>query len=314
MNLADAAYYSDEHGLYHNHCQAMGTRLDVILHGVERPSGDQAFKMIYSTVSELELILSRFDENSPISMINHLASKNAVVAGDDLFSILSMCKDYHERTSGLFDSGIGRVIAGIRNGNTEPDTIREMLEHSGMDNIILEPGNKSVRFLDDYVEIDLGGFGKGYALDRIKSRLISIGISDAFISFGDSSILALGNHPYGQGWKSGVNHLFKPGESLFAFDLMNESLSTSGTGPGKSRDHLAGHILHPVKGFLEPGLLHISVTSESAVDAEVLSTAMIAATEEEKGMLLERFPGCRAVQVTYDDAGNASVRELHNNN
>ena len=34
----------------------------------------------------------------------------------------------------------------------------------------------------------------------------------------------------------------------------------------------------------------------------------------EKGVLLERFPGCRVVQVTYDDAGNASVQELNNHN
>jgi thiamine biosynthesis lipoprotein len=313
MNPVEAAYYSDEYRLYHNHSQAMGTRLDVVLLGVDKSGGDQAFKMISAAVSELELILNRFDENSTISMINHLASKKSVAAGGDLFSILSICRDYHKRTFGIFDAGIGKVTAGIRNGNTEPEVIRELLEHSGMDNIILDPGNKSVRFLDDRVEIDLGGFGKGYALDRIKSRLTGIGISDAFISFGDSSILAMGNHPHGKGWKSGISHLFKPGENLFAFDLMNESLSTSGTCPGKSRDHLAGHILHPVKGFLKPGLLHISVTAELAVDAEVLSTAMVAATEEEKGMLLERFPGCRAVQVTYDDAGNTSVQEIHNN-
>ena len=191
-------------------------------------------------------------------------------------NILIKCREYNTLTLGKFDVTLlplqqfwqKQQMNGFDSNQVRTDELTNILDKTGMKHIIMNPDNYSVKFDRSGINIDLGGFGKGYALDRIKARLIGIEISDVFISFGDSSILALGNHPHGQGWKSGINHLFKPGESLFVFDLMNESLSTSGTGPGKSRDHLTGHILHPVRGFLEPGFLHVSVTSELAVDAD----------------------------------------------
>jgi hypothetical protein len=96
-----------------------------------------------------------------------------------------------------------------------------------------------VPFRNEVVQVDFGGFGKGYALERIRKLLLSHGILNAFISFGESSVLALGNHPHGTGWKAGVNHQMITGNSLFSFDLQNESLSTSGM----------GQILYPFRGI-----------------------------------------------------------------
>jgi thiamine biosynthesis lipoprotein len=311
MNLSSTAYYSSEFGLYHNHCPAMGTRLDVLIHGVEKPEGDKAFERVYGIVTGLDSLLSHFDENSPVSMINRLCSRKAIVAAEEVFNVLILCREYYDRTSGLFDVGIGKATSLLKEGKGDSGRILELLRLSGIENVVLDPDRNSVRFLSEAVEIDLGGFGKGYALERVKSALNRLGISDAFITFGDSSILAFGNHPHGPGWKSGISHLFKTGESLYDFHLKNESLSTSGTVPGNARMDLPAHILHPVRGLLETGYRHISVVSKLATDAEVLSTALLAATEHERTEVLQKFPDCRAVEVKYDDRGNASVRTLN---
>ncbi len=114
-----------------------------------------------------------------------------------------------------------------------------LLDSSGMKQVILDRDKMTIRFRNEVVQVDFGGFGKGYALERIRKLLLSHGILNAFISFGESSVLALGNHPHGVGWKAGVNHQMITGNSLFSFDLQNESLSTSGM----------GQILHPVRGI-----------------------------------------------------------------
>jgi len=290
----------------------MGTRLDVLLHGVEQDTGGQVFEKVYQMISSLEQNLSRFDENSAISTINRLGSKKDLVISDEIYSILSACKEYHEKTLGLFDIGIGRVTAEIRNGTVNKDEIKGMLEKSGIENIILNQEKSAVRFRSEQIELDLGGFGKGYALEQLKSLLIRMEISDAFISFGNSSILALGNHPHGQGWKSGISHLLKQGESLFEFELKNESLSTSGTSPDNTRGDRIGHILHPEKGLVETGFKHISVASGQAVEAEVLSTALMAASDKEMIEILSYFPDCRAIEVKYDEDGTALLRNLNN--
>ena len=290
----------------------MGTRLDVLLHGVGQETGEQILERVYAIITGLEENLSRFDENSAISKINRLGSKKDLVISRELFSILNTCKDYHEKTFGLFDIGIGRVTDEIRNGKVNPDEIEEMLQKSGIDNIILDQEKSAIRFRSEDIEIDLGGFGKGYALEQLQSLLIRIGIPNAFISFGNSSILALGNHPHGEGWKSGINHLLKPGESLFEFNLKDESLSTSGTSPDTTRGNKAGHILHPDRGLVETGYKHISVASRQAVEAEILSTALMAATDKEINDILNHFPDCRAVEVKYNEEGTAFLRNLNN--
>lgn len=294
--------------MYHNHARAMGTRLDMVMHGIERAEGDRVFDRVLSMVSAIEAMLSRFNEHSPVSQLNRLGSRKSVEVEPELFDLLVLCREYYEKSGGLFDIAIGKATG--EPGKGDPETIRKLLENSGMDKVELLPGSHSVRFHSDDVELDTGGFGKGYALDRVKSVLLDIGIYSAFISFGDSSILAMGDHPHGTGWKSGINHLFRPGESLYTFDLMNESLSTSGIGPNNIRANPEAHIIHPTRGGIQMDFRHISVASPSAMEAEVLSTALVAGDEEEKAVLIGNFPDCRAIEIEYGPEENFRIRVL----
>ncbi|MCK4854187.1 MAG: FAD:protein FMN transferase [Bacteroidales bacterium] len=131
---------------------------------------------------------------------------------------------------------------------------------------------------------------------------------NAFISFGESSVLALGNHPHGVGWKAARNHQMITGNSLFSFDLQNESLSTSGISQGDTGN--MGQILNPVRGITDTRYHHISIKSSSATEAEILSTAMIAANEAEREKILSHFPKCQAVGIAYDRDGKATVDML----
>ncbi|MCK5463427.1 MAG: FAD:protein FMN transferase, partial [Bacteroidales bacterium] len=146
--------------------------------------------------------------------------------------------------------------------------------------------------------------------ERIRKLLLSHGILNAFISFGESSILALGNHPHGAGWKAGVNHQMITGNSLFSFDLQNESLSTSGITSGYGDTGDSGKILHPVRGITDKKYHHISIKSSSALEAEIISTALIAADESESKKILARFHASKAVGIIYDQEGKATIDYL----
>lgn len=299
MNHPDA-YYSAGHALYHNRYTTMGTRIDVVIQGRDRLSSENAFNDFCHELKRLDGLMSRYDEHSEVSMINRLAFRRPVEAGRELFGILQQCRDYHKRTLGIFDIGLGEHTG--RAGNVSADR-REPVNRSpsaGMQGIILDPEQNLVRFSNSDIQIDLGGFGKGYAMESARTMLISSGISNAFISFGNSSILALGNHPSGSGWMAGIQHLMEPAKSVYKFVLHDESVSTSG----------AAGIIHPRKGQIESGKRHVSVKSPSATDAEVLSTTLILAEPAEALEILSGFPGCQAIIVDYEDAGNAVVTEL----
>ncbi len=278
----------------------MGTRLDMIFNGNSVQEGHRLAEILLQELRRLELLMSRYQKDSPVWMVNQLAGKKSLQVDDELFNILLTCKKFHEQTGGLFDISLGSVADLIKQGEYDPATFKKLLDSSGMKQVILDPDKMTIRFRNEVVQVDIGGFGKGYALERIRKLLLSNGILNAFISFGESSVLALGNHPHGAGWKAGVNHQMITGNSLFSFDLQNESLSTSGM----------GQILHPVRGITDKKYHHISIKSSSATEAEILSTAMIVANEAEREKILLHFRNCQVVGIAYDRDGKATVDML----
>lgn len=108
--------------------------------------------------------------------------------------------------------------------------------------------------------INLSGFLKGYALDEMKSLLAGYGISDALVSLGNSSILAVGNRAAEEaGWlltaPDGRTHILK-----------NQCLTTSGNdNPGRR------HIIDPRTGKFIEGQRTVSVVTDSGAEGEVMS-------------------------------------------
>jgi thiamine biosynthesis lipoprotein len=255
-------------------------------------------------------MMSRYHQESPVWMANHLAGKKSLTLNDELFNILLTCWDYHEKTDGLFDITLGSVVDLVKKGEYDQAIIKKHLESSGMQQVVLDPVDKTIRFRNEKVQVDFGGFGKGYALECVRKLTLSHGIINAFISFGESSVLALGNHPHGAGWKAGVSHQMITGNSLISFDLKDESLSTSGINSMLGDNGNLGEILHPVRGITPKEYQHISVKSSSAMEAEILSTALIAADVSERNRILNRFNVNQAVGITYDREGKATIEYL----
>lgn len=108
-----------------------------------------------------------------------------VMISQSLYRMISLCTEYHKKTLGCFD-------VTIHSDNYNQDTI-----HS----IHLYPEAQSVFFQQAGTTINLSGFLKGYALDKIREILKVHIIANALINMGNSSVLALGNHPVGTGWK-----------------------------------------------------------------------------------------------------------------
>jgi len=169
--------------VYHNSFYAMGTRFSAVF-----PNGDEGvctriFNLMKSECERIEFMLSYFNPASDVAKVNESAYKSSVVLNDELFYIISTCIKYSELTSGAFDITLRPVIEYLKN---DPSASSEEVIMSNMDQIELTEGKKSVRFKNDKVKIDFGGFGKGYALDKIKSILDNSPVENAFISFGES--------------------------------------------------------------------------------------------------------------------------------
>lgn len=134
-------------------------------------------------------------------------------------------------------------------------------------------------------DLDFGGFAKGYALRQISLLLKAAHVKDAFINFGNSSIMAIGKHPYGDCWKVGLTNPYTD-EVIREFELKNCSLSTSGNTP-----EYTGHIINPLTHIADESRRLSTVVAKDPLDAEILSTVFMIASEPQRKDILANFPG-----------------------
>lgn len=266
MAVNETRYYGAS-GLYHGHLEVvMGTRLELLLAGIEQPQADLIWKRITGEALRLDRMLSRFHPTSQLSALNRITPNTPTPVGDELWQILLDCRRYHILTQGYFDISL-----------------------TDYTQVVLTEATRTLHFATSGIRLDLGGYAKGYALNRIQCILHEAGVEQALVNFGNSSVLAIGNHPYGSYWPVGIANPFRPDSPLGEARLTNNALSISGNLPNRPQ-----HILHPQSGHYITGHKLTSVISPDAAEAEALSTALMACPSEEVSLIVNRFP-----QATY---------------
>ena len=233
--------------------EVMHTRLDLLLCNGRKEDLKAIAKYAYEEIKRIEKIGNCFDMESELSLVNEEAAKHVVTLSDDLFDIVNQCINFHKRSYGYFD-----VTVASKNHNAD-----------FISSIHLDAENRTMFFGEQSLKINLSGFLKGYALDKLRPIVLQNGITDALLNMGNSSVMALGKHPYGEGWKLSQ---FLPNTSIPEVTLFDECLSTSGNESQERR-----HIIDPHSGKLVEGEASISVITPGAAEGEALSTALFAA-------------------------------------
>ena len=201
-------------------------------------------------VGRVERLLSRFDPASEVSRVNREGLGRPVRIDVELFALLGDVLDWSSWTEGAFDV---TATSGPGNG------------------FRLERRSRTVRLLGPTPALDLGGLGKGYALDAAARILDAFGVRSALLDGGTSSILARGRRDDGGPWRVGIGG--GPGAGGAGVDLAEESLSTSASfDTGRSRSD----IIDPASGSSLDRREGCSVIAATGAEAEVLSTALLA--------------------------------------
>ena len=202
----------------------------------------QAAQAAFAELDRLEQELSRFIETSDISRINHHRSRDPLRIGLDAFECLLQCSQLYQETDGAFDITSGGIMdrqlrQETANSKSSGENFQELRQPFGMHQLELDEQNLTVRLKRFPIHLDLGGFGKGYALDRMGALLAEWDISIALLHGGWSTVLALDAPPDSEGWKVSISHP-QHQEILKIFVLKNQALSGSGVQKGQ-------HIINP---------------------------------------------------------------------
>jgi FAD:protein FMN transferase len=256
---------------------AMGTTYSLVLYGSDRYKLAAAAEAAFEEVRRLDHMLSNYRPDSEWSDVNKNAAARPVRVSQELFDLLAFCVDVSRRSEGTFDISVGPLMKvwGFYKGSgrlPHRAEIRGALTNVGWQNIVLDRANRTVSFRRSRVELDPGGVGKGYAVDRMVSTLKESGITSAMITAGGSSIYGLGappNEP--RGWKVSLRHPRNTRETIQEVFLLNGSMSTSGNYEKffRAEGRIYSHIMDPRTGFPSQGMLSASVLAPRTLESEV---------------------------------------------
>jgi FAD:protein FMN transferase len=289
--------------LFHHVFPAMHTRFSLVLPGVDPTTGETLGRQVEALVRAQDRLLNRFDARSPVAELNRRAAWEPVAPPPAVWDLLQNCREHWQRTGGAFDiaqtarTDLYRESAARGTPPSETDRATAALQ-SGFHHVQFNTAARTVGFATPGLQLDFGAIGKGLALELAAQALRHRGVRCAFLSFGESSIAVIGAHPAGPFWPVGVADLFQPGRSWHRFELRDAAMSTSGNRTA------SGHIINPHDGQLLTGPRTLSVACPSAVDAEVLSTALLVVPPPDRAALLRNYPETQAVEIGYDPDNN----------
>lgn len=262
--------------------KAMATIYELVIELDDKIYAEQAAKAAFDEIDRLEKELSRFLPNSEISLINSLKQKETIVLGEDTLKCLSQCLSLAELTNGAFDISLGRLKDNISVGNVSQINLNEKF--------ILDNTEHSITVLTEDLDIDLGGFGKGYALDKICELLIEWEIENAFFHGGGSSVISLGRLTGLEGWPISLSNPNNPSQTILDIMLRDFSISASGIRKGD-------HIINPQNFEAVTERNAAWVVAESASVSDALSTAFMIMSKDEILNICENEEGIEALII-----------------
>lgn len=310
--------------------QAMSTVFETVIAGERAAYARQASEEVFREIDRLEGLLSRFDPSSDVARISRLEPGGRLPVSLDTYQCLLIAAELHAETAGAFDVTVGSLMDCIRDETGKPATTSEAeLECArarvGMGRLVLArgapPGSEEPETITPpmfsvgieaprngssmgMISIDLGGIGKGYALDRSLDVLRRWGISSALIHAGSSTAVAAGSggEPAGcppgvEGWPVAAGGAWGRAAGLDDVLLRDQAVSGSGT------EVKGAHILDPRTAKPARGHAAAWVAAPSAALADALSTAFMVMTTAEVEAFCRLHPEVSAILVETTGTG-----------
>lgn len=294
----------------------MATRFELLLPGEDhvrlRAAGEEAL----DEIGRLEAQLSFYRPSSEISDLNARAACEPVAVDPRLFRLLQRALTLSEATEGAFDITVAPLMrcwgfAGGTGRLPAPGDLEAARAVVGMHRVELDEDSFTVQFTSEGVILDLGAIGKGYALERAADLLREAGITSALLHGGTSTVVAIGSPPEADGWPVAIQDPAHADEIVTTVSLCDEALSVSAI-HGKAFEaegRLLGHVIDPRTGWPVTAAQLAAVTSASATDSDVLSTALLVLGAGWLSQFHARWAGSHAWVVGEDHAPSTTHPE-----
>mgnify|MGYP005642373801 FL=1 len=267
----------------------MATTFEIFLATEDESYAASIAQEAWTLLDTLEDKLSRFRPQSDISILNMLEPGESLRLSIAAFDCLKLAFEISTQTNGAFDVSLATVMDEIRNERgevqlAESNVLDAAFEEKRKGLYLLSIEDLTVYCQEAGSGIDLGGIGKGFALDQLADYLEEWELSRALLHSGGSTVLALDAPKGAEGWKVGFGD--ESGrESLW---LTREAMSGSGTAVK------GAHVLDPRTARPAETESRTWARAPSAALADALSTAFMVFSPQEVDEYCREHPGILA--------------------
>ncbi len=269
--------------------------------GIARAAEDEARR--------IERKFSRFREASVVLEINRNAGRTPVAVDDETVALVEAALDIARLSGGRFDPTVGvlRRAWDFQNARIPEDgeiaALRLLVDWSA---VSVRDGTVFLR--REGMELDLGGVGKEYAVDRVAALLIEEGVTSALVNFA-GDVRTIGGRGDGRPWSIGVADPREAGRCRFAVRLLGAGgVATSGDYERCFvRDGVRyHHLLDATTGWPARGVASATAIAANAFLAGRVATAAFLLGPRDGLALFAQLPGIEGALITEDGAVLAS--------
>jgi thiamine biosynthesis lipoprotein len=268
--------------------------------------------VVYNILLEYHRLFDIYYEYTGINnlaTVNRMAGRGPVEVDGKIIDFLLYCKDVYAFTGEKTNIALGSVLSlwhksrseADDSGNStlpDPNLLFDASHHTSIDSLIINKDLGTVEITDENLSLDVGAIAKGYAVEKAKEFLVSMGITSYVLNIG-GNISAIGTKPSGDGWKTAIKNPADPSRYSLYVELSNESCVTSGNyeryfvSSGKKYHHIIDpKTLYPAEYFGS-----VTVITEDSGLADALSTALFCMSYEEGLALISSIDGVEAVWI-----------------
>jgi len=267
---------------------AMGQPVHLQLFASSETAGYEVAPAALAELRRVEAALTLFDDASDLCERNRAAGRGAREIGLYLALVLDAAERFRAETAGAFDPAVEPLMRawGFHAARTTPPSAAELAEaRAAVRAARVRLDGRRAALGSTTTQLDLGGIGVGYGLDRMADVLRRAGIRSAFLDV-SGDCLAIGAPPGESGWLVEIADPVRAGVVRGQTRLRDAALATSANTVSVVRWGRAvrGHVMNPATGYPASAVVQATVTARTGIEADALSTAMLVAPARYRGV------------------------------
>ena len=288
-------------GVFQLGFRAMGTQCQIHFRASSVRVAEVCRDEMLRWVRAFEAKFSRFQPDSVITLINAQAGGDWVKIDEETEKLIQLGETVFFLSEGLLDATslpLTRLWkrAGDTNTFPEPGSVERTVEELvGWSKVERRPGE--LRLPVEGMALDLGGYGKEYAVDRAAEIAARHGVEHVLVDFG-RDVFAAGSPPDLPYWVIGLEDAFAPAETRGRLALSDKGVASSGNYRRffEIDGEQYGHLINPRTGYpVESNLGAVTCVADTCLRAGIAATTTCLLGGDEGETWLRRFPDVEGV-------------------